>query len=164
MYQITVASRTPDQGATAPRSPFSLSSTEFVDPPRTKFLGTPLHRLLIFNCKWKFVPVCTHLKWETRYIVSGGWKCALWKRNREIRGSPSGEYFSSCILMMKTAGFPETSLNNQTTSRGLTGDFFWTSTHLGFYTRPSSKDLDHETQFVFPFFWLGKGEGVQEGP
>ena len=32
-YQITVSSRTPDQGATAPRSPFSLSSTEFVEPP-----------------------------------------------------------------------------------------------------------------------------------
>ena len=30
-------------GGTAPRSPFSLSSTEFVEPPpRTKFLGTPL--------------------------------------------------------------------------------------------------------------------------
>ena len=33
LYQITAASRTPDQGATAPRSPFSLSSTEFVEPP-----------------------------------------------------------------------------------------------------------------------------------
>jgi len=32
---------------TAPRSPFSLSSTKFVDPPpRTKFLGTPL---VLFN-------------------------------------------------------------------------------------------------------------------
>jgi hypothetical protein len=44
LYQITAASRTPDQGATAPRSPFSLTSTEFVEPPlpQTKFLGTPL--------------------------------------------------------------------------------------------------------------------------
>ena len=33
LYQITAASRTPDLGATGPRSPFSLSSTEFVDPP-----------------------------------------------------------------------------------------------------------------------------------
>ena len=32
LYQITAASRTPDQGATTPRSPFSLSSTEFVEP------------------------------------------------------------------------------------------------------------------------------------
>ena len=32
-------------GATTPRSPFSLSSTEYIEPPlpRTKFLGTPLH-------------------------------------------------------------------------------------------------------------------------
>ena len=30
LYQITAASRTPDQGAAAPRSLFSLSSTEFV--------------------------------------------------------------------------------------------------------------------------------------
>jgi len=42
LYQITAASITPDYGATAPRSPFSLSSTEFVEPPRTKFLGTTL--------------------------------------------------------------------------------------------------------------------------
>jgi len=42
LYQITAASRTPDYGATAPRSPFSLSSTEFVEPPRKTFLGTPL--------------------------------------------------------------------------------------------------------------------------
>ena len=35
LYQITAASRNPDQGATAPRSPFSLSSTEFVEPPPT---------------------------------------------------------------------------------------------------------------------------------
>jgi hypothetical protein len=33
LYQITAASRTPDSGAPAPRSPFSLSSTEFVEPP-----------------------------------------------------------------------------------------------------------------------------------
>jgi len=28
--------------ATTPRSLFSLSSNEFVEPPQTKFLGTPL--------------------------------------------------------------------------------------------------------------------------
>ena len=33
LYQITAASRAPDLGATTPRSPFSLSSTEFVEPP-----------------------------------------------------------------------------------------------------------------------------------
>jgi len=33
LHQITAASRTPDYGATAPRSPFFLSSTEFVEPP-----------------------------------------------------------------------------------------------------------------------------------
>jgi len=33
LYQITAASRTPDKGATAPKSPFCLSSTEFVEPP-----------------------------------------------------------------------------------------------------------------------------------
>ena len=45
LYQITAASRTPDYGATAPQIPFSLSSTDFVEPkppPRTKFLGMPL--------------------------------------------------------------------------------------------------------------------------
>jgi hypothetical protein len=45
LYQITAASRTPDWGATAPTSPFSLSSTKFVEPPPPgkKFLGTPLY-------------------------------------------------------------------------------------------------------------------------
>jgi hypothetical protein len=34
LYEIiTAASRTPDLGATTTRSPFSLSSTEFVEPP-----------------------------------------------------------------------------------------------------------------------------------
>ena len=33
-------------GAAAPRSTFSLSSTEFVDPPPTKFLGKPLPMIL----------------------------------------------------------------------------------------------------------------------
>ena len=43
LYQITADSRTPDQGATTPRSLFSVSSTEFdPPPPRKKFLGTPL--------------------------------------------------------------------------------------------------------------------------
>jgi len=49
LYQITAASRTPDYGATAPRSPFSLSSVLnwicWTPPrPRTKFLGKPLCR------------------------------------------------------------------------------------------------------------------------
>ena len=51
LYQITVASRTPDWGATATRSRSlcPLSSTEFVDPPpRTKFLGTPLQSWIIY--------------------------------------------------------------------------------------------------------------------
>jgi len=39
LYQITAASRTPDYGATAPRSPFSLSSTKFVEPPPNKIAG-----------------------------------------------------------------------------------------------------------------------------
>jgi len=45
LYQITAASRIPDYGATAHRSPFYLSSTEFVEtphPPWTKILDTPL--------------------------------------------------------------------------------------------------------------------------
>jgi len=33
LYQITAACRAPEYGATAPRSPFSLSSTEFFEPP-----------------------------------------------------------------------------------------------------------------------------------
>ena len=33
LYQITAASRIPDKWAPANRSPFSLSSTEFVEPP-----------------------------------------------------------------------------------------------------------------------------------
>jgi hypothetical protein len=46
-YQITATSRTPDLVATAPRSPFPLSSVlNWIcwtpPPPRTKFLGTPL--------------------------------------------------------------------------------------------------------------------------
>jgi hypothetical protein len=41
----------PRLGATAPRSPFSLSSTEFVEPPlpRTKFLGTTLFLAACFS-------------------------------------------------------------------------------------------------------------------
>jgi len=39
LYQITAASRTPDWGATTPRSPFSLSSTVFVEPPLNKIPG-----------------------------------------------------------------------------------------------------------------------------
>ena len=39
LYQITAASRTPDYGATAPRSSFSLSSTEFVELPPNKIPG-----------------------------------------------------------------------------------------------------------------------------
>ena len=39
MYQISPASRTPDYWATAPRSPFSLSSTEFFEPPQNKISG-----------------------------------------------------------------------------------------------------------------------------
>ena len=37
-------------GATTPRSPLSLSSTEFVEPLRIKFLGTPLMRCTNFYC------------------------------------------------------------------------------------------------------------------
>ena len=39
LYQITAASRTPDLGATAHRSQFSLSSTEFVEPLSKKIPG-----------------------------------------------------------------------------------------------------------------------------
>jgi len=37
----------------AHRSPFSLSSTEFVEPPQTKFLGTPLiqEKCLVPTCR-----------------------------------------------------------------------------------------------------------------
>ena len=47
LYQITAASRTPDEGAAVPKSPFSLSSVlnwicRKPPPPGTKFLGTPL--------------------------------------------------------------------------------------------------------------------------
>jgi hypothetical protein len=45
LYQITAAFRTPDYGATTPRSPFSLSPVlNWIcwTTPRTKFLGTPL--------------------------------------------------------------------------------------------------------------------------
>jgi len=46
LYQITAASITPDYGATAPKSPFSLSSILnwicWTPHPRTKFLVTPL--------------------------------------------------------------------------------------------------------------------------
>ena len=44
LYQITAASRTPDWGLPPPdpRSLCPLPSTEFVEHPRTKFLGTPL--------------------------------------------------------------------------------------------------------------------------
>ena len=45
LYQITAASRTPDQGATAHRSPFSLSSTEYVEPPPNKIPGYATHIL-----------------------------------------------------------------------------------------------------------------------
>ena len=36
LYQITAASKTHD---TAPKSPFSLSTTEFVEPPPNKIPG-----------------------------------------------------------------------------------------------------------------------------
>ena len=39
LYQITAASRTPELGATTPSSLFSLSSTEFVEPPLNKIPG-----------------------------------------------------------------------------------------------------------------------------
>jgi len=55
LYQITAASRTPDLGAIAPRSLFSLSSVLnwicWNPPPGTKFLGTPL--LTDETCRWK---------------------------------------------------------------------------------------------------------------
>jgi len=41
LYQITAAFRTPDKEATASRSPFSLSSTEFVEPPPPHSNKTP---------------------------------------------------------------------------------------------------------------------------
>ena len=55
LYQITAASRTPDYEATAP-DPLSLcplSSTEFVEPPRKKFLGTPLPSIAHFETRAK---------------------------------------------------------------------------------------------------------------
>ena len=51
LNQITAASRTPDQGATAPRSQLFLFSTEFIEPPGKKFLGTPLVFSAIFHSK-----------------------------------------------------------------------------------------------------------------
>ena len=56
LYKITAASRTPDWGATSPdpRSLCPLSSTEFVESPRKKFLGTPLSisdDVISNNCK-----------------------------------------------------------------------------------------------------------------
>jgi hypothetical protein len=44
LYQITAASRTPDYEATAPTSPFSVLCPQLnlLNPPRKKFLGTPL--------------------------------------------------------------------------------------------------------------------------
>jgi hypothetical protein len=44
LYQITAASRTLTRGLPSPdpHSLCPLSSTEFVEPPWTKFLGTPL--------------------------------------------------------------------------------------------------------------------------
>jgi hypothetical protein len=59
LYQITAASRTPDQGATAPRSPFSLSSAlNWIrwTPPGTKFLGTPLVRTPSFATRGSHGP------------------------------------------------------------------------------------------------------------
>ena len=42
-------------GAAAPRSPFSLSSTEFVEPPPwKKFLGTPLSFTAVFFLSFTF--------------------------------------------------------------------------------------------------------------
>jgi len=54
LYQITADPITPDQVAIASRSPFSLSSTEFVEPPRTKFLVTPLIQSRIAMAKAAF--------------------------------------------------------------------------------------------------------------
>ena len=46
-------------GANATRSPFSLSSTEFFEPPRTKFLGTPLYLSYYYQAKtWPQTDAC----------------------------------------------------------------------------------------------------------
>jgi len=83
LYQITAASRTPGLGATAPRSPFSLSSTEFVDPPSpsNKIPGyaTVLHKLHTVNepTEWKYksraVPVygMVNVQVHTLSILTG---------------------------------------------------------------------------------------------
>ena len=59
LYQITAASRTPDYGATDPRSPFCLSSTEFVEPPHpNKIPGYATGQIVLYNiwyhhtCRW----------------------------------------------------------------------------------------------------------------
>jgi len=50
LYQITAASRTPDYWATANRSPFSLSSTEFVEPsPPNKIPGYATDSVEMFS-------------------------------------------------------------------------------------------------------------------
>ena len=62
LYEMKAASRTPEEGAAACSSPFCrpLSSTEFVELPRTKFLGTPLFTICfpVFHV-FPFQDICT---------------------------------------------------------------------------------------------------------
>ena len=53
LYQITAASRTPQKEATTPRSPFSLSSTEFGEP-------SPNQNSWLRH--WPFVFICNYKK------------------------------------------------------------------------------------------------------
>jgi len=58
LCQITAASRTPEYGATTPRSPFCLSSVlNWIcwTLPREKFLGTPLAGIMAFYRAMYFV-------------------------------------------------------------------------------------------------------------
>ena len=89
LYQITAASRTPDYGATAPRSLFSLSSTEFVEPPPNKIPGCATGNRSV-SCNWTrnggtvaLINDVGLVMWHTDHLTSYG-------SDRDGRPAPCG--------------------------------------------------------------------------
>ena len=98
LYQITAASRTPDYGATAFRSPFCLSSTEFIELPRIKFLGTSLRGSIPADSSWTM-----NIKKKHSRILERPWRfwtshCYYKSRHRSACGAVGRQIYSSFLL------------------------------------------------------------------
>ena len=99
-------------GATAPRSPFSLSSTEFVEPPRTKFLGTPL--VTITDCTHshfehnttQFTAVSRHVQqrhnsWRKAQRLKRQCCQLLWIKYRERDERITGQHVTASVFQTR---------------------------------------------------------------